>query len=219
MRKSHREKEANSCEWKQFFYHLCCGVDKMYNVFHRDNLNQPKIKYLYHGCSVSEINRNNELPLQTVTSFSSKIRKAEAFATSQGMLLVVDNVFESLCNRRLRGASTWWINPRPEAEYIILPTTFKYIKPIKDKMVKENIYKIPRFVNQNIKVYATNIYQSTDLNFITRDIYNDIDSPLSWFSLEDPKWRKQIEDIINTMSAVFMIVFGGFLTWSVPCCI
>ena len=105
-----------------------------------------------------------------------------------------------------------------EGEYVVLPTTFQNIRLIKNKKEKKNLSNKLRLVNSNIKIYATNMYQSTDLSFITRDIYNSIDSPLTWFSCEDPKSKTKIEKILNTISAVFVTAFGGFLTWECPMC-
>ena len=38
--KSHREsptKYNNSCQWKKFFWHLCCAIYKINTIFHRNN--------------------------------------------------------------------------------------------------------------------------------------------------------------------------------------
>eukprot|EP01084_Bolivina_argentea_P131417 231968_1 len=229
MRRSHRDSEVNSCEWKNFYYHLCCAIDKMYYVFHCKNkswLKSTKYKRdLLSGMTITDLTQQQKkrLDLQTITSFSTSWSVAKDFAfklkqkptDKQGMILVIDNGIQELYEEKLKGADVSWISKHEkEDEYIVLPTVFRNFGYLKQNQRVKKGWIIPEYDHN---VYVTANVKSTNVSFMTTDVGNQLHAPSSWLPTNIQHYKHTFE-AVNHTAHVLGAIFGHLKTWCCPSC-
>eukprot|EP01084_Bolivina_argentea_P131408 231945_1 len=177
MKQVHRKKMEDN-KFKALYFNATNGIIKMCQVFHYKNENQKhyrnkgRMSMLFHGSIIEQLDvlSQDQLFLRTMTSFSTNFGVAKSFAT--GMILVIDNAFDSLFDGTLKGADVSWINIFEECEYIILPTTFNNWTQMKHSEVVLRRW----IVSSDVNIYVTNQYKSNKnpLTPFTDDICSEI---------------------------------------------
>eukprot|EP01084_Bolivina_argentea_P007229 13588_1 len=215
MRKAHRL-NINSCKWKQLYYYLCNGINKMYLTFYYKKDTFDRLNFenaLYHGSHLTSIHETNrlEISLNTVTSFSSQFAEAVNFAGNNGMVLILTDVKKKLKCGDLRGADVNWLPIRfKENEFMILPTTFKNVKTFTKDDEKDLGMILVH--NNHVELYKTDNYKSQNLKCLRFDLGRRVF--LNKFFNIDSHDREEIRNIIFVSGALI----GPFIRYQCSVC-
>ena len=141
MRESQREQQLNSCEWRTLFGYLHSATNKIHASLHCKN-HQFYQKYkdrfchsIYRGLYGISLNASykNNVPFNTMTSFTDSFSVAKRFTHNKGMIIEISNAFRLIYEGKLKAADVSWISKyKAEREWIILPTTFKIIYKVNE---------------------------------------------------------------------------------------
>ena len=212
LRKSHRKatKYTNSCQWKKFFYHLCCAIYKINTIFHRDNRGFKKLYVkdrpwfkdsLYRGISGIKMIGDTH-PLHTISSFSGSWIVAKGFTNDNGMILSIPSAFRAIYKGQLMAADVSWISAFGEEEFLVAPISLNNIIQIKG--TENNRYSHLAMDWNNINVYEIQKYESDELQSIAPDCSQRIQDPLLFFQSMLPIRNGQVSKYIAAVLA-----FGG----------
>eukprot|EP01083_Nonionella_stella_P057116 150073_1 len=213
LRKSQRERNKFnvSCEWKSFFYHLCCAVYKIREIFHYKNAqferewitNRPaNSDKLYRG--IQDIHRIQKTHrLHTISSFTYQPGVAKGFAGSNGMILAIADAFKAIYDGELMAADVSWISGyEGECEFLVAPTEFHNIERVSQDNINYDL-----FIDFNkVFVFQISDCKSDKLKAIEYNVSARVQNPL--FSLEEllPSHNKQISQCIA--GALVLGAFG-----------
>lgn len=155
------------CKWRNLYFHLTRGVDKIHQCFHLGQTAKPSALTLYHGttCDKLDIYSREQLLMKTITSFTSKPSTAKGFAGRNGCVLVIDEAGISMKKGILRAADVQWISMYDESECVVLPTTFHHFKQWTAEQIKE---RCSAFDGCGCQVYATRRYKSNKVALCIR---------------------------------------------------
>ena len=169
LRESHRKQHLNSCEWRTLFHHLHCAIVKIHkakhyknNTFYRDyvrNRRRNGRHRLYHGLFNVKLQDENQenIPLQTISSFSEEFEIAKQFSCNKGLIFAVNNAFESIYKGDVIAADVSWISDHQEWEWIVLPVMLTSTSKVKDDDQQFDEHFRDK---ELVKIYTANFQQN-----------------------------------------------------------
>eukprot|EP01084_Bolivina_argentea_P278801 476461_1 len=222
MRESQREQNKYniSCEWKTFFYHLCCAVYKIREIFHVKNIQfkneflrrQPQNNKLYRGIrGFKTIEQHHGL--FTISSFTHHIHIAQEFVGfDNGMIIALSDAFKQIYKGQLMAADVSWISEYPnEGEFLVAPISLN-----KHRKIDQNDDNFPNFGNNEWwnknNVFEITEYKSEPLMDVKYKISKRIQDPMKLLEAMLPIRNQNISQYI--VAAIFL---GGLTSTSYSC--
>eukprot|EP01083_Nonionella_stella_P047825 127984_1 len=217
--KSQREPDKFnvSCEWKTLFYHLCCAVYKIREIFHKRNSDfknawitnrSPEDDKLYRGISGCHDVADKHVS-HTISSFTYNPAIAFEFTRGSGMILAIPGAFRAIYNGTLMAADVSWLSGfAGEGEFLVTPIAFNQIRQVHHDPNSTDYDVDVRMDWNKVYVFEITDFKSETLEAIQYSTSQRIQDPMTALEALLPIKNKRTS---NYIAAATMV--GGFVLY------